>query len=61
MIRIIDHDQVVLSNLNRQILHWEEDIGEKKVDSARTKLRKLTQAVEIEAIPEAITKATFPH
>jgi molybdopterin/thiamine biosynthesis adenylyltransferase len=24
MIRIIDHDQVVLSNLNRQILHWEE-------------------------------------
>ena len=57
MIRIIDHDQVVLSNLNRQILHWEEDIGEKKVDSARTKLRKLNSAVEIEAIPEAITES----
>ena len=40
-IRMIDHDQVALSNLNRQVLHWEEDIGRKKVDSARTKLRNL--------------------
>jgi molybdopterin/thiamine biosynthesis adenylyltransferase len=57
MIRMIDHDQVVLSNLNRQILHWEEDIGKKKVDSARTKLRKLNSDVEIEAIPETITES----
>ena len=56
MIRMIDHDQVALSNLNRQILHWEEDIGRKKVDSARTKLRNLNSAVEIEAIAETITE-----
>jgi adenylyltransferase/sulfurtransferase len=56
MIRIIDHDQVVLSNLNRQILHWEEDIGRKKVDSAKRKLRDLNSAVEIEAIAETITE-----
>jgi adenylyltransferase/sulfurtransferase len=56
MIRMIDHDQVTLSNLNRQILHWEEDIGRKKVDSARTKLRNLNSAVEIEAIVETITE-----
>jgi molybdopterin/thiamine biosynthesis adenylyltransferase len=55
-IRIIDHDQVVLSNLNRQILHWEEDIGRKKVDSAKKKLRDLNSAVEIEAIAETITE-----
>jgi len=55
MIRIIDHDQVALSNLNRQILHWEEDIGRKKVDSAREKLRNLNSAVEIETIGETIT------
>lgn len=61
MIRIIDQDQVVLSNLNRQILHWEEDIGEKKVDSARTKLRKLNSAVEIEAIPETITESNVSN
>ena len=56
MIRVIDHDQVVLSNLNRQILHWEGDIGRKKVDSARTKLRKLNRAVEIETIAKTITE-----
>jgi adenylyltransferase/sulfurtransferase len=56
MIRLIDHDQVALSNLNRQILHWEEDIGRKKVDSARTKLRNLNRAVEIEAIAETVTE-----
>jgi adenylyltransferase/sulfurtransferase len=56
MIRMIDHDQVALSNLNRQILHWEEDIGRKKVYSARTKLRNLNSAVEIEAIVETITE-----
>jgi adenylyltransferase/sulfurtransferase len=56
MIRMIDHDQVALSNLNRQILHWEEDIGRQKVDSARRKLRNLNPGVEIEAIAETITE-----
>ena len=56
MIRIIDHDQVALSNLNRQILHWEEDVGRKKVDSARAKLRNLNSSVEIQAIAETITE-----
>jgi molybdopterin/thiamine biosynthesis adenylyltransferase len=56
MIRLIDHDRVVLSNLNRQVLHWEEDIGRKKIDSARTKLRSLNSAVEVETIAESITE-----
>jgi adenylyltransferase/sulfurtransferase len=57
MIRLIDHDHVALSNLNRQILHWEEDIGRKKVDSAKEKLRNLNSAAEIETIGETITEA----
>jgi len=56
MIRVIDHDQVALSNLNRQILHWEEDIGRRKVDTARRKLKNLNPAVEIEALAETITE-----
>ena len=32
--RIVDHDRVDLTNLNRQILHWESDIGRAKVGSA---------------------------
>ena len=53
---MIDHDRVALSNLNRQILYWEGDIGRKKVDSARAKLRSLNSAVEIETIAEIITE-----
>ncbi len=55
-IRIIDHDRVELSNLNRQVLHWDEDIGRRKTDSANQKLLKLNQGVKIEAIAETITK-----
>ena len=50
MIRIVDHDTVDLSNLNRQILHGTADIGRPKVDSAKDKLAILNAAVKIEAI-----------
>ena len=55
-IRIVDHDKVELSNLNRQVLHWDEDTGKGKADSAVSKLRKLNPDVKIEAISEAITE-----
>ena len=57
MIRIIDHDRVELSNLNRQVLHWHKDIGRSKVTSATEKLKKLNPEVEIEAMEETITEA----
>ena len=56
MIRIVDHDTVDLSNLNRQILHGTADIGRPKVDSAKDKLAILNPAVKIEAISAAITE-----
>ncbi len=55
-IRLIDHDRVTLSNLNRQILHWEEDLGEKKVLSAARKLRRLNSKVNVEPVGETITE-----
>ena len=55
-IRVIDGDTVELSNLNRQILHSEKDIGRKKVDSASDKLQSLNPHIEIEAIGEFITE-----
>lgn len=55
-IRIVDHDKVELSNLNRQVLHWDENIGMAKTDSASAKLHKLNPGIEIEAISETITK-----
>ena len=58
-IRVVDHDRVELSNLNRQILHWDKDIGRRKVDSAAEKLKKLNQGVEIEAIAQTISEANI--
>jgi len=46
-ITIIDFDVVELSNLNRQVLYGEEEIGEKKVFVAQRKLSKLNPRAEI--------------
>jgi molybdopterin/thiamine biosynthesis adenylyltransferase len=54
-LRIADHDTIELSNLNRQVLHWEEDIGGRKADSAAAKLRKLNPEIKIEVIADTIT------
>jgi adenylyltransferase/sulfurtransferase len=59
VIRIVDHDRVELSNLNRQVLHWQEDIGKRKGDSAAQKLKKLNREVKVEAIEEMITEANI--
>jgi adenylyltransferase/sulfurtransferase len=56
-IRVVDHQRVELSNLNRQVLHWDEDIGKRKIDSALEKLGRLNQSVKIEATEETITEA----
>ncbi|MCD6300294.1 MAG: HesA/MoeB/ThiF family protein [Dehalococcoidales bacterium] len=58
-IRIIDWDRVQLSNLNRQVLHWDKDIGRSKVASAAEKLKNLNHGVRIEAINETITEANI--
>ena len=58
-IRVVDHDRVELSNLNRQILHRDEDIGKNKVDSAAKRLKGLNTEVKIEAVAEKITEANI--
>jgi molybdopterin/thiamine biosynthesis adenylyltransferase len=55
--RIVDHDRVELSNLNRQVMHWPGDIGQTKVSSAAGKLKQLNPELEIEAVEEKITGA----
>jgi molybdopterin/thiamine biosynthesis adenylyltransferase len=55
-ITIIDFDVVELSDLNRQILYWEEDIGERKVTVAQRKLSKLNPTVEITPVFAQITE-----
>lgn len=55
-IRIVDSDKVELSNLNRQVLHTDKDIGRYKVDSAKEKLELLNPDIEVEAIKVKITE-----
>ena len=54
-LRIVDHGSVELSNLNRQVLYGEGDIGRSKVSAAAGKLNKLNPEIIIEAIAETIT------
>ena len=53
-VRIIDNDVVELSNLNRQILYWDKDIGKEKAKSAYDKLTQLNKNVTIETIDATI-------
>ncbi len=51
-IRIVDTDKVETFNLNRQILHFTPDIGQKRYDSAAEKLKQLNTDINVEAIHE---------
>ena len=52
---VCDYDAVDLSNLQRQIVHRNDALGEPKVDSARRTLRTLNPEVRVEALQERLT------
>jgi adenylyltransferase/sulfurtransferase len=55
-IRIIDHDTVELSNLNRQVLYGDGDIGKKKAQAAEKKLQALNPDIAVEVVTRTITE-----
>ncbi len=55
-IRLADHDTIELSNLNRQILHGDGDLGKRKVDSATQKLQNMNKDITVAAVAEMITE-----
>ncbi|MEJ6562486.1 MAG: molybdopterin-synthase adenylyltransferase MoeB [Euryarchaeota archaeon] len=54
-IGMIDDDTVALSNLQRQIIHSTERIGQKKVTSAGQRLNELNDEVEVVAYDTRLT------
>ena len=58
-IRLVDQDKIELSNLNRQVLHWPEDVGRFKVDSASEKLRRMNPDLKLEAIRETMDETNL--
>ena len=57
-IRIVDDDVVELSNLNRQILHWHDDLGTQKAESFRGKLSCMNPAAAVEMCTQRIDEET---
>lgn len=53
-ITIADKDVVEQTNLNRQILHYDRDIGRKKTVSAEEKLREANPDIRVNAIDATI-------
>lgn len=53
-ITLIDPDVVSLSNLHRQILFQESDIGRSKVDAAKTRLSNLNSDINITVINDRL-------
>jgi len=54
-ITIVDMDIVDQSNLNRQILHYDRDIGKKKTVSAFEKLQSINPDITVNAIDATIS------
>ena len=57
-LRIIDRDVIELSNLHRQIMFDEDDVGQVKVEVAAKKLQKLNPECKIEALAVSINDYT---
>lgn len=57
-IRIVDRDVIELSNLHRQTMFDESDIGQIKVEAAAKKLKKMNPDVQIEALPVSVNDFT---
>ena len=54
-ITLIDHDDVELTNLQRQIMHAEKSVGKSKVASGKEFLQRLNSSIQIETIQAKVT------
>jgi len=52
---LADGDRLDLSNLNRQVIHFTNDLGRPKVDSARERIQALNPEVEVRTHGERLT------
>ena len=57
-LRIVDRDVIELSNLHRQTMYDEDDVGQVKVEVASKKLQKLNPECKIEALAVSVNDYT---
>jgi adenylyltransferase/sulfurtransferase len=58
---IVDKDVVELTNLNRQILHYDRDIGKKKTASAAEKLREINPDITVKVVETTIDETNVDN
>lgn len=56
---LVDDDDVELTNLQRQIVHRSQNIGEKKVESARNNLLEINPNIKIATIAKRLDEASL--
>ena len=54
---LVDHDDVDLGNLQRQIVHGESSLNEKKTASAKARLSTINSTTLIDTIPKKLSEA----
>ncbi len=59
-LRIADHGDVELGNLNRQVLYTEADIGGSKVEAAAARLREMNPGAAVEPVRVTLSDSTVP-
>ena len=60
-LRIVDRDVIELSNLHRQTMFNEDDVGQIKVEVAAKKLQKLNPDCKIESLAVSVNDYTAPE
>ena len=58
---ILDSDRVDLSNLQRQILHFQQDIGALKTESARETLQALNPNISVVSYSQRLDPSNVNH
>lgn len=57
-IRIVDYDEISLSNLNRQILYNESDLGQSKCDVAKSRILQFSSKANIDRVNKKLESET---
>jgi adenylyltransferase/sulfurtransferase len=58
---LVDHDTVERTNLNRQILHRDRDLGRPKIESARDTLRAINPDITVRGFSATISAENVAH